>query len=103
MIRKFGTTRIGSAFPLDVIDAVWQKGTVVPGKDPSRIRKDACGAFIQRDLYGDTTENGLGWEVDHVHPVSKGGSDDISNLQPLQWQNNRAKSDGLLQCPVKAK
>ena len=25
---------------------------------------------------------------------TKGGSDDISNLQPLQWENNRAKSDG---------
>jgi hypothetical protein len=25
--------------------------------------------------------------------VAKGGSDDLANLQPLQWQNNRTKGD----------
>jgi HNH endonuclease len=35
----------------------------------------------------------LGWEIDHVAPVVLGGTDDPSNLRPLQWQNNRSKAD----------
>lgn len=103
MSRRYGTTRLGSDFPLDTIEAVWRKGKVVPGKDSTKIRKDVCGAFIHRDLYGDTTENGNGWEIDHIKASSVGGTDELANLQPLQWQNNRAKGDGLLKCPVKAK
>ena len=36
----------------------------------------------------------------------KGGNDGLSNLQPLQWQNNRAKSDngpGQWTCAAVAK
>jgi 5-methylcytosine-specific restriction endonuclease McrA len=42
-------------------------------------------------------EHGLqsegGWEIDHIVPVSLGGSDDLDNLQPLWWKNNRRKGD----------
>ena len=47
--------------------------------------------------YGNTSSK-HGWEVDHIKPVSKGGTDDLSNLQPLQWDNNRKKSDTYLMC-----
>jgi len=41
------------------------------------------------DNYGD-------WEIDHIHPISKGGSFHYTNLQPLWWQDNRRKSDSML-------
>ena len=48
--------------------------------------------------YGDC-ESPYGWEIDHINP---NGGDGIGNLQPLQWQNNRAKGDGPLVCAVTA-
>jgi len=72
---------------------VWNKATMVPGYDPMMYRKDTCGAWMQRDKHGETTVGGYGWEVDHILPVNKGGSDVLENLQPLQWQNNRRKGD----------
>lgn len=41
-------------------------------------------------------EDGVKLEVDHILPVSKGGSDNISNLQTLCFECNRGKSDKIL-------
>jgi 5-methylcytosine-specific restriction endonuclease McrA len=70
----------------------WSKAQIVPGRDPNVIRKDACGAWIKWSDYGDTNSE-WGWEIDHIHPVSRGGTDHPNNLQALHWQNNRAKGD----------
>lgn len=82
----------GRNFNQVTIELVWGKGQPVPGLDPSIIRKDSCGAWIKRADYGNT-DSQYGWEIDHNYPVSKGGSDTLGNLQPLQWQNNRHKGD----------
>ena len=58
---------------------------------------------MKRSDYGDTNSR-LGWEIDHVQPVAKSGSDDVYNLQPLQWENNRGKADDYpsYSCAVRA-
>jgi 5-methylcytosine-specific restriction endonuclease McrA len=71
---------------------VWRKATIVSGYDADRTRKDTCGALIDRAAHG-ATNSARGWEIDHNVPVASGGSDDLSNLQPLHWQNNRRKGD----------
>ena len=79
------------------IQEVWEKGQIVENIDAMKWRrKDACGAWINRNLYGDH-DSLYGWEIDHIDPD---GSDDINNLQPLQWENNVVKSDGSLKCIV---
>ncbi|UXX79795.1 HNH endonuclease [Reichenbachiella carrageenanivorans] len=101
--RVRSTSRGGANFDAATVQAVWEKGRVVTGYDPSYVRKDTCGALMQRSEYGNTNSK-FGWEIDHVVPVSKGGSDALSNLQPLQWENNRHKSDDYpgWSCKVKA-
>ena len=79
--------------------SVWEKGRLASNNDPAVWRMDRCGAWFRRDHYG-RTDYEYGWEIDHLVPQSRGGSDELANLQPLQWENNRAKQDQGLDCVV---
>ena len=55
------------------------------------IKKDAYGAAMKKDEHGKNTKRA--WEVDHIKPKAKGGSNKLSNLRSLQKDNNRRKED----------
>ena len=91
--RKRNSTTRGGSFSATTIQLVWEKGQAVPGHNSDIWRKDVCGAWMKRTEYGNTNSQ-HGWEIDHKKPVAAGGGDELSNLQPLHWENNRYKSDG---------
>lgn len=77
----------------DQIDAVWNKAKKVRGEDSDEVRQDPYGNEIRKDQFGEDTDEG--WEIDHIKPESKGGSDAIRNLQALQTEKNRELGDSL--------
>ena len=82
------------------IQEVWNRAIEVDGYDKDRYRKDACGAWIIRNKYGET-DSLYGWVVDHIVPqallrekgISEGMIDNSLNLRALQHENNASKSD----------
>lgn len=92
MARQRSTTRDGKAFDYRTIQLVWEKGRENEKYDSGVWRYDGCGSWMRRQEYGNVSSR-HGWEIDHVRPVVQAGADDLGNLQPLQWENNRAKGD----------
>lgn len=88
------------AWTKEQIQGAWNRATIVDGYDKNRFRKDACGAWIIWDKYGDT-DSLYGWVIDHVVPQSllreKGFSQEMIdhpvNLRALQHENNTSKSE----------
>ena len=85
-------------FTDEEIQAVWNKGRATTSNDPNVWRKGQCDAWIMRNQYGNRDSN-WGWEIDHINPD---GGDNLSNLRPLHWKNNLAKSEGRLRCVITA-
>lgn len=88
------------------IQDIWEKAEIVPGNDKNKRRKDQCGAWIRRELYGaaSTQESHTSekWQVDHIKPESKEGKDVVSNARPLQWYNNDCRQNKRLKTRVVA-
>lgn len=89
--RRPNTTANGQTFDSRTVESVWQKA--IPEPAFPGFRKDKCGALMLWEKYGKPER--WGWEIDHIIPVAKGGTDVLENLQPLHWQNNRGKGNDL--------
>lgn len=72
-------------------DIAWDNAHIVRGKNSNLYRKDDYGNLMYKPSYGKKSE--IGWEIDHKHPVSKGGTDKSNNLHAVQWEENRQKSN----------
>lgn len=77
---------------------VWDKARPIPGKNPNLYRRDRQGNTIYKPAYG--RDSKMGWQVDHIWPKSRGGSNRRSNLQALQTRANKRKYNKL---PTRAK
>ena len=75
------------------IKKVFDLAKEVKGENPDQIRLDPYGNKILLKDYG--TKKNTGWEIDHIKPESKGGSDSLKNLQALKTKINREKGDSL--------
>ena len=73
------------------IQRIWDKAKPIEGKNPNTHRVDNYGNEIYKHSYGKTSAKG--WEIDHLKPVSKGGSDSPQNLRATHWLANRKKSN----------
>ena len=73
---------------------VWNKAAPCPGKPAHLWRKDRYGRVIKFDEHGKGNLP-YGWLIVRVIPYSRGGADELSNLEPLHWQSRmeRGESD----------
>lgn len=72
-------------------DSVWNKASKIRGKNPDTHRRDPYGNEMYYGSYGKSSAKG--WEVDHIQPKSKGGSNSVRNKQALSTEVNRSKGN----------
>jgi hypothetical protein len=97
--RRPNTTVDGKPFDDVIINAVWEKAKKEFGF--YFYKKDGCSAIIAKHEYGQRSK--YGWEIDHIIPVSMGGTDDLENLQALHWENNSSKGENYPEWTCKRK
>lgn len=81
------------AFSEEKIKKVWEKAKKIPGKDRTKYRRDPYNNVLRYESYGKNSK--MGWDIDHIVPLSRGGSNNIRNLQALQIAENRRKGNTL--------
>jgi len=76
----------------EYIPYMWEKAKIVEGFDPNLFRKDACGAWIRRDMFG-IESNMYGWNADIIFPLIMGGSVRLENVRALNCRNINSKGN----------
>lgn len=79
-------------FTNEAVKKVWDRLPIDPEFPDGKTKRDRYGTLIKFEDHG-RRRKPTGWEIDHKHPASKGGSDRYSNLEPLHWANNVRKSN----------
>jgi hypothetical protein len=74
-------------------DAVWNRAFIIPNQDSNKIRLDANRKEIKYNDFG--KDKSTGWNIDHILPSSRGGSNLLNNLQPLQASYNKSIGNRL--------
>lgn len=83
------------AWPKEIVNQVWEKGSIIPKMDEKYWRKDECGAWIYRKHYANHNSP-YGWEIEKI---SISGPSMVNNFRPLQWENY-VDRDGQVICIV---
>jgi hypothetical protein len=86
MFRRPNTDASGKPFDGAIIEAVWSRAPASSDHPPLKV--DAYGALMWRAAYGNTNSK-FGWEIGRRRPLANGRGDELDNLVPLQWENNR--------------
>ena len=92
LTRLSGSKRDGGGWSEQEKLSVWLKGSTILGYSPSEFRTDKYNGVMQYSKHGNRNDK-MGWEIDHIIPVARDGSDNYNNLQPLTWEHNLAKGD----------
>lgn len=71
---------MATGFSLEMIEQAWSKARIVEGFDADIFRKDACGAWIHKDMFSQQGSM-YGWGVDLILPTSMGGTCVIENIR----------------------
>lgn len=75
-------------------DAVWNLAAPIKNKDPDIYRKDPYKTQLCYSSYGKLSAQG--WQIDHIKPSSRDGSDKLRNLQALNSKTNMSKGNSLV-------
>lgn len=73
---------------------VFNSARTVRGKDKALYRQDPYGNLMFKHSRGKSSA--MGWDVDHIKPRSRGGSDTLRNLQALNSSLNRSKGNSMV-------
>lgn len=79
---------------------IWNTAKIIPERKKDRIRKDACGAIIKWNQYGNR-DSPYGWEIDHILPkanmeelgIPEDLWNELDNLRAMHHANNNSKGD----------